>query len=237
MGERSSAPLRALPRAFVPGIPDPAPDTIDLPKEEYEKFHRVLRLGAGAQVAILPNDGRLLRCEFHGHSLTVLETTRPETESKQRITLALGLPKPDALESAIRMGSELGVARFLLFASERTVVRWDAKKRESRLNRLLSIAREASEVCFRTHMPKIEFAESLADILNSHPNALVLSEVEGVPQPFAPEGDAVIVIGPEGGWAPREVELIGDRARTLGPRVLRADTAAATAAALALCAR
>ncbi len=237
MGERSAAPLRALPRAFVSGIPDPAPEAIDLPKEEYEKFHRVLRLGGGAQVAILPGDGRLLRCEFHGHSVTVLEATRPETESRQRITLALGLPKPDALESAIRMASELGVARFLLFASERTVVRWDEKKRASRLARLQSIAREACEVSFRTHLPKIEFAEGLAGVLNAHPDALVLSEVEGVPAPFSPEGDAVIVIGPEGGWAPREVELIGDRARTLGPRVLRADTAAATAAALALAAR
>ena len=62
------------------------------------------------------------------------------------------------------------------------------------------------------------------------------------PEQMAPEigthiplkGQWEVVIGPEGGWSPREVELIGDRAVTLGPRVLRVDTAAAAACALAL---
>ena len=61
---------------------------------------------------------------------------------------------------------------------------------------------------------------------------MVLSEREDVERPLAKSSDDItLVIGPEGGWAPRELELIGDRGVTLGPLVLRSDTAAAAAIA------
>src|SRR5690606_38795604 len=98
--------------------------------------------------------------------------------------------------------------------------------------------REASEVCFRTKLPTFSVCKDLTEVLQIYPEATVLSEVEGIPRPFPElESKATIVIGPEGGWAPREFELIGDRGVTLGPRVFRVSTAVAAACSLALCER
>jgi 16S rRNA (uracil1498-N3)-methyltransferase len=234
MGDSSSAPLRSLPRVFVSGISDPAPDLIDLPAEEINKFCKVLRMSDGEEIAVLPGDGRLIRCQLDGKSARPIETTFPGTEPDRRITLALGMPRQDKLEESIRMGTELGIVRFLVFPAARSIVRWDEKKREQKLARLRTIAREAAEVCFRTHLPEIEFVESFEQLLNDEPDALVLSETEDVSRTLDPSDQMTLVIGPEGGWAPREVEKIGDRALTLGPRVFRVDTASAAACVLAL---
>jgi 16S rRNA (uracil1498-N3)-methyltransferase len=234
LGSRSPAPLRSLPRAFVSGVPDDLPNSILLPDEEYSKFYKVLRMKAGDEVALLPGDGRLIRARLEGHYAVPTETHRPDTEARTDLTLCLAMPKADSLDESVRMGSELGVARFVLFPSERTVVRWDEKKREARLRRLRAIAREAAEVSFRTRMPKIALCDSLETVLREHAGAQVLSEVEGTARRIEVESSTTLVVGPEGGWAPREVAMIGERAVTLGPRVLRVDTAVAAACSLAL---
>lgn len=235
MGRGDVPPLRALPRAFVPGIPDPLPARIDLPDEEIKKFRSVLRLSSGHSVALLPGDGRVVTCRLDGNSAVPVETAYPDTEPTVRLTLALALSKPEALEDSVRMASELGAARFILFPSDRSVVRWDADKTAKKIQRLASIAREAAEVSFRTKLPEIHQMDSLSTVLNSFPEALVLSESDSVLTTLSSSGDEVtLVIGPEGGWSPRESALIGDRAVTLGRRVLRVSTAVATAAALVL---
>jgi|GEM_PF-56466 len=143
------------------------------------------------------------------------------------VTLALGLAKPEKIEESIRMATEIGVSAVRLFASDRSVTRWDEGKRDAKLVRLRRIAQEAAEVCFRTRLPEISFAKDLAQVLQD-PTAVLLSETEGLSQLFTPPpGPVTLVIGPEGGWSPREVALIGDRAVTLGPRVFRVDTAGA----------
>lgn len=226
-------PLRSLPRIFVPGA-DPE-DEIELPKEELDKLRKVLRLSPGAQIAVLPNDGSLIRCELEVRTARPLQVYHPNTEPALKLTLAQALPKGDKLDEIIRACTEIGVSRFVLFPSERTVVKWDEKKTHDRLHRLETIAREAAEVSFRTKLPAIELAKDLADVLKREPDAIVLSEVEGLSEPLKPRGNAMtIVVGPEGGWAGRELKLIGDRGVTLGPRVLRVDHAGAAAAAILL---
>lgn len=237
MGRSGVPALRAIPRAFVPGLPDPLTEAFEVPKEEWKKFHNVLRLSSGDQVAILPNDGRLIRCQLQGHQAIPLETFRPETESTRHVRVALGLPKTDKLEESIRMASELGVNEFWLFPAERSVVRWEASKFEAKIRRLESISREACEVSFRVRLPQFRVFASLAKVLEADPQAVVMSESDqGLPR-FQREdpGPITVVIGPEGGWAPREVALIGDRAVTLGPRVLRVDTAVVATCSLLLC--
>lgn len=234
MGRRDAAPLRSLPRAFVGGIPDELPEHIVLPEEEYSKFHKVLRLGSGDEVALLPGDGRLIRARLEGRGAAPIDAVFPETEPRTRLTLCLAMSKNDSLDESVRMGSEIGVQAFTVFPSDRTVVKWDEKKRQHRARRLHAIAREAAEVSFRTRLPRFGFAGSLHEVLESNPDAQVLSEVEGVDRQLTIADAVTLVIGPEGGWSPREVELIGSRAVTLGPRVLRVDTAVAAACALVL---
>ncbi|MBL8069040.1 MAG: 16S rRNA (uracil(1498)-N(3))-methyltransferase [Armatimonadetes bacterium] len=229
--------LRALPRAFVeiPGL-DPS-QPILIPELEMKKFRSVLRLGSGDQVLLLPGDGSAIRCRLDGKSAIPLETVHPSTESPLKITLALGLPKPDALEDSVRMASELGVAKFCLFPARRSVVKWEASKFEKKLERLRAISREACEVAYRMRLPEFETCTGLGDVLARYPGSVVLSESETAQAGF-PElaGEAVLVVGPEGGWDPQESEMIKNPV-TLGPRVLRVGTAVAAACTLALSGR
>lgn len=227
-------PIRALPRAFVLGIESELPESIELPNDEFKKFHDVLRLRSGAEIAILPGDGRLIRCRMEGRSAVPLEVVAPQTESPVRLTLALAYPKPDKLDESLRMATEMGAAAFVLFPSRRSVVKWDEEKLNSKQRRWEAIIREAAEVSFRTHLPSLGFVKDLTSVLAQFPHAQILSEVEGIPRGYAASESPCLVVGPEGGWDPREVAEIGDRAITLGPRVLRVDTAVAAACALAL---
>lgn len=233
-------PLRSLPRCFVLGL-EPDEEVIELPTEEIDKFRKVLRLGTGDEVAVLPNDGvSVWRCRLDGRRAVVEERVQESNEAQNPVILAQALPKPDKLDEVVRMGTEMGVQEFWLFPTERTVVRWDAKKTEDRIRRLEKIAREAAEVSFRTRLPRIKLLKGLDEALeHAGPEVLVLSELETVPKSLAdalpPAGvPVVLVIGPEGGWSRAEVKKIGNLGVTLGPRVLRVDTAAACAVALAI---
>lgn len=232
---------RALPRVFLPGVD--LSDPFELPKAEFEKFHKVLRLGSGDPIAVLPNDGTLWECRLEGRQAVPVRCTRPDVEPEVRVTVAQALPKGDRIETVLRMGTEIGVVRFALFMANRSVVRWDAGKRQDRIRRLEAIVREAAEQSFRTRLPEIVWYDSLKYLLDQHPDAIVLSESEA-PLPSLAQvwrqrrssgfREATLVVGPEGGWSPAEFATIGDRGVTMGPRVLRTDTAGPAAAALIL---
>jgi len=230
-------PLRSLPRVFIE-IPAEVGDLLDLPPHEFKKFHDVLRLKSGAQVAVLPNNGSIMRCEMAGRQVEVLEIIDHPTESKRAINLFQAMPKPEKLEEIVRMSTELGIASITIFESDRSIVRWDSNKKADRTRRLQSIAIEAAEVSFRAKYPKIRWVAGLKQVLDEPANTIVLSEGDQVTKTLAQalsgKSEANLVIGPEGGWAPREVQLIEPLAVTLGPRVLRVDTAAVTACAIAL---
>lgn len=229
MGLGDLPALRSLPRAFVPDA-DPH-NEFELPKEEVSKFRRVLRLTPGATIAILPNDGTLLVCELRASTALPFRIEVPNVEPELHLTLAQALPKGDKLDEIIRACTEVGVSKFVLFPSDRTVVRWEASKLQAKLARLATIAREAAEVSFRTRLPEIVVADSLSEIFSMFPAATVLSEAEGLDQGLAKRGNPMeIVVGPEGGWSPKEMEQIGARGVTLGPRVLRVEHAGFAAA-------
>jgi 16S rRNA (uracil1498-N3)-methyltransferase len=229
----STVHLRALPRVFVPGAP--AEGAIPLPDDEVDKLRKVLRLGPGAEIAVLPNNGTVVRCRFEHREAIPIEVVRADTEARLELTIAQALPKGDKLDEIVRACTEIGVSRFVFFPSDRTVVQWDGKKTVDRMRRLETIAREACEVSFRTRLPTLHLAVDLAEILQRIPNAIVLSESEGLVRSLPrSEGPGCLVVGPEGGWSPRELALIADRGVTLGPRVLRVDHAAPAAAAILL---
>ena len=226
-------PLRSLPRFFVLGAN--ASELIELPKPEVDKIRKVLRMAPGAQIAVLPDDGTVIRAEFDGRNALPLEVDRPNTEPLRRVTVIQALPKGDKLDEIVRACTEIGVHEFVFFGSDRSVVRWDATKLNDRLTRLSAIAREAAEVSYRTRLPRMRNVQGLGAALKEFPAAVVLSEVEGLSKPLPTQSEEIqIVIGPEGGWSQAELGIIGDRGVTLGPRVLRVDHAAAAAAAILL---
>jgi 16S rRNA (uracil1498-N3)-methyltransferase len=225
--------LRSLPRLFIPGATDDGP--IDIPPTELDKLRKVLRLSSGAMIGILPNDGSVITAMVDGKQAVPVDRTNPQTEPKTKLTIAQALPKGDKLDEIVRACSEIGVSHFVVFPSDRTVVKWDEKKTADRLSRLATIARESCELSFRTVLPTFESQRNLADVLKRYPEAVVLSEIEGIAPKLTRDGkDAVLVVGPEGGWSGKELAAIGSRGITLGPRVLRVDHAAAAAAAILL---
>lgn len=231
MGRRDVPPLRSLPRIFLPGL-DTDQEAYALPSDEVDKLRKVLRLPEGSPIAVLPNDGRLIRCEFRAKQAWPIEIETPDSEPEYPVWLAQAFPKGDRIDTILRMGTELGAAGFALFPAERSVVRWDSDKLNDKRRRFEAVIREAAEQSFRSRLPQLEFLGSLGDVFERWPDAVVLSEREDVHRPLAKTSGAVtLVVGPEGGWAPRELELIGDRGVTLGPLVLRTDTAAAAAIA------
>lgn len=236
MGGRTPPSLRSLPRLFVPGaIPQDGP--FELPDEELHKLRHVLRLKAGDQIAVLPADGSIWRCELRQKQAAPLGESAVCPVPKRFVRLAAAIPKSDKLDEVIRMGTELGVAEFVLFVSARTVQRWDEKKMGERFRRLNHIAQEAAEVCGRGTLPTIRLASGLQSILKEYPDCIVLNESEKVLNRLEPDLDApvTLVLGPEGGWDPSESALVAERSVSLGPLVFRVDTAAAAALALVLC--
>jgi 16S rRNA (uracil1498-N3)-methyltransferase len=237
----SEPSLRSLPRVFLPGAD--LSGLIELPPHELEKLRKVLRLGTGDPFAILPDDGSLWRCRLEGRSAVPVGQEWPDTEPILRIALAQALLKGDRLETVLRMGAEVGVARFLLFPAERSVVRWEEAKLQGKLARLRSIVREAAEQSFRTVLPTVEIYHSMPSVLTAEPEAIVLSEEEGIERNLLDAAREVwetgkrnltLVSGPEGGWTARERIAFSGKGVTMGPLILRSDSAGFAAAAAVL---
>jgi 16S rRNA (uracil1498-N3)-methyltransferase len=223
--------LRALPRLFIPGADMSTP--FEVPKPEFEKLHNVLRLRSGAQIGVMPNDGTFWVCELDGRTAVPKSQHDLNTEPSRFIALAQALPKGDKLDDVIRACAEVGVSKFIVFPSDRSVVKWEEKKLADKMRRLEALAREASETAFRTRIATIEYRPNLDAVLGEE-GLTVLSELEGESRKLVPHERMTLVVGPEGGWSPREVEKIKDHSVSLGPRVLRTEHAGIAAASLVL---
>jgi 16S rRNA (uracil1498-N3)-methyltransferase len=175
---------------------------------------------------------------------TVVETCRLDTEPMVRLTIAQSVPKGDRLEFVIQKGTELGVVRFELVSTARTIARPPEDRVAGKLTRWRSIAREAAEQSCRAIVPEVVGIGTLADLARRIPEfdlALCLWEserqarVRDILRQFPDSRDVLVIVGPEGGFLEEEVRLVteaGARAVSLGPRVLRCETAAITAAAI-----
>lgn len=225
-------PLRSLERFFLESA-DPE-EEFELPEADWKRLTKVLRLSPGAEILVLPGDGTAIRCILQHRAAVPQEVVKLRTEPALRVVLAQSLPKADKAEEIVRACTSLGVGEFVFFSSDRTVVKWDKDKEVDKTRRLQTIAQEAAEVSFRAKVPKVRFVGGLGKVFAEFPEARVLSEREDVSRPLevGDEKEVCLVVGPEGGWSPSEVDMIGPgRAVTLGPRVLRVEHAGAAAVA------
>lgn len=160
------------------------------------------------------------------------------TELSAEIILIQGLPKGDKMELIIQKNVELGITRILPVITKRTVVKWDVKKSETKVNRWNTIARSAAEQSKRTKIPVIEpvtgLKEAIAwagdfDIkLIPYENAQGIEATREYIKSIRPGSRVAFIIGPEGGFEEAEVELAknaGFHPVTLGKRILRTETA------------
>ena len=189
-----------------------------------------LRARPGEIVSVVEPEGRLLSVrllEVTPRSITgTVEGEREHRpEPSLRLMIALAMLPSAALEAALARCTELGAWSFVLVRAERSV------GRAAKPQRWAAICREAAMLAGRLRVPEVRGPVELDELIG---RVVMLDGSSSVRLAELNLGDqSTLLIGPEGGWTERERELFEERA-TLGPRNLRAENAAAAAAAVAL---
>ncbi|MBE7414016.1 MAG: 16S rRNA (uracil(1498)-N(3))-methyltransferase [Deltaproteobacteria bacterium] len=215
---------------------------VDIAGEEFYHLKKVLRLAQGVQVFLFNGKGLELSGKIEevgkGSASVIIEgSSRGERESPLGFVLLQALLKGDRPEFIIQKATELGIREVCFYNTSRTIPRVSADKEASRQARWKKTAVEAAKQCGRTVLPEINFAPDLKGALKGHDDnlKLLLWEKEGA----AGLKDALkgargksgisVLVGPEGGLSPGEAAEAtgaGFVKAGLGPRILRAETAA-----------
>ena len=243
----------SLHRFFVDVRLDLREDTSD--RQTVELSHdalghlRAVRLERGERVVFVDEEGASFETTFlalEGDAVSVCDVHRADLELPYDVTLFQGVSKGDRMDLVMRAGCELGLSGIVPIRTARCVVRLDERKAAARAQRWRKIARPAAEQSGRQTVPDIpcplsfpealERARGLDVVLCPYEDATsgsVASARAGV-DPSARVG---LFVGPEGGFALDEVEALsglGARIVTLGPTILRTETAGVVASALVI---
>ncbi len=206
-----------------------------LPASVAHQVTQVLRLRDGDQITLLDGLGGELRCRLEDGQCVVVERGTAGGEPGHQLTVWQALLKGDHLEPVIRHGTEIGIARFRPFVTERCVVR---ELTPRRLERLRAVAREAAEQSERGIVPPVDAPMSYAEALEAvMPGSVLLFERHEAKRLTELSPPTSVFIGPEGGFTPAEVqaaERSGLAIAGLGPRILRSETVAVAVAAAIL---
>jgi 16S rRNA (uracil1498-N3)-methyltransferase len=235
---------RRAPRLFLER--ELGGDSLVLDEREAHYLAHVLRLKRGDELVAFDGRGterhaRVASVQRRGAELELLVALTPLPASRLELTLVQALPKSDAMDLIVQKATELGVRTIVPVYTEFSVVKLDGDRTARRLEHWLKIARSACEQCGRHEPPAIYAAESLAAALDALPSAdaRIAFDLDARDR-FGAAADAptrlVTAVGPEGGFGAGDWERLdgaGFRRAGLGPRVLRAETAAIAACAVA----
>ncbi len=216
-------------------------DKILITGPDVKHIARVLRMGEGDVIEILDGLGSAARARIDGVAKDAvicsrLEIYKPPGLPPVRVTILQGLPKGEKMEVIIQKATELGISGIIPVGCRRSVVQLKEGKAESRRERWQRIALEAAKQCRRPDIPVVGVPVDFAGALEAVPgDALLLMPWEaensrGLREVLSRENnrDVFILIGPEGGFEPGEVDMAVKRGAltvTLGPRILRTETA------------
>ncbi len=219
-------------------------ENIELPKDAARHI-MVLRLTTGDPLTLFNGLGgeyhaRITRIDRRQVMAEIISHSPREAELPYRITLAQGIPEAGKMDWIIEKAVELGTSDIIPLAAQRSVVRLDNDRAEKRLSRWQAIAISAAQQCGRNRLlriaPPIGTGEYLRQttpsprILFSPRATETLSEWAHRQKPQ----DVTLMIGPEGGFSPEEetmAEQAGVTFLSMGPRILRTETAGLAAVA------
>ena len=219
---------------FSVTLPLGTPTVILRDTEMVHQITRVLRMTAGDEVVLFSGDGydhiyAVTRCTRDSVTLDLVRTEASAADPAVPITLLQSLPnKHEKIDYLLQKGTEVGISRFVLFGAERSQgLRID----ERRMERFRSIVREATEQSGRSRLPEIVFSPRFSEVY-AVGRVLVCHGLGSLPLRDALSEDApdgyTLVVGPEGGFSPSEMEGFVGRGYTsvsFGARVLRTETA------------
>ena len=229
-----------LPRFFVPNADSPG-SVVQLPDDEAAHLVHVLRLRAGDAIQVFDGRGHEWRGRVDeigkSHARVQLEASiAPAVEPQVSVTLAVALLKGDKMDDVVRDAVMLGVSRIMTFVSERVEFSPKVVERGHRVERWRRIAVASAKQCGRSVVPDVGAPVRVVDLLEEsstaprimlvEPNANVSGarRLHDLPR----SNEAVLFVGPEGGWASSELEAAhgnGVQLATLGALTLRADAA------------
>ena len=225
------------------------PDTIqagsvhELPPEQARYLGKVLRMKTGDEVSVFNGESGEWRARvtaFSRNSATVeaIESLGSDIESSLDIWLVQGMSRGDRMDTVVQKATELGVSRITPVLAHRGMVKLEGSRLEKRREHFQGVANSACEQSGRTRPPRIDAPITLNDWfgLGGLPDArFILDPRSGAPFSAVqqPTDNALcLLVGPEGGFSEREEEdaaVAGFTAVSLGPRVLRTETAAIAA--------
>jgi 16S rRNA (uracil1498-N3)-methyltransferase len=227
---------RRRERVHVAGPPAPGPLEIEGEEAGHLRVRRVIE---GDEVVLFCGDGRewparVARAGRRGFTLEVGAGAPVDREHAARITLGVALLPAQAFDLVVRQATELGAAALAPVVTARSVARATGA---SQLERWRRIVIEASKQCGRNRLMEVAPPAPLERFLESSARPAWILVPGAPPLPDQIEAEATLLVGPEGGWAPEEesaARRAGFAPAGLGPSVLRAETAAAAALAIAL---
>lgn len=217
-----------------------------LSSEDNHHLVRVMRARLHEKVLVVDKNHHVFLSEVifldnHQATLSVVEAIEEVKELPVNITIACGLSKNDKLDYIVQKGTECGMNQFIPLSLERDVVKWQANKAFNRIERLQKIAKEAAEQSHRTRIPTIQPLTHLNQLIKDtldYDHKLIAYEETAKENKHGQlketlsnmkAGDSLIIIfGSEGGLSPLEVDKlkeVGYIESSLGPRILRAETA------------
>ena len=181
---------------------------------------------------------QISKIENKNVAFEVIEEKTGNSELPFFVSLFQGYPKGDKLENIIKYGTQLGVHEFHPTLMKRSVFKLDSNKKDNKLERFNKIAKEAAEQSFRDVCPtvvdikqlnKIDFSEYDVKIVCYEESAKEgeTSAFKSIVKSIKTNDKIAVVVGPEGGITPEEVEYLTNQGFIsvgLGPRILRTET-------------
>ncbi|HEX7151948.1 MAG TPA: RsmE family RNA methyltransferase [Thermoanaerobaculia bacterium] len=214
----------------------PLPATVDEPVtltgDEAHHAARVVRVREGEEVELFDGHGRAATGVITSIGRDVVVQLRgevPARESRLDVTLAMAVINLEKFELVLQKGTELGMRAFVPLVTDRVELR--KERYAGKMERWNRVILEAVKQCGRATIPSLEEPAPFDDVVGRD-GVKILFDLDETPAPATAPAAVTILIGPEGGWSERELKLARERGvhiERLGPRRLRAETAAIVA--------
>jgi 16S rRNA (uracil1498-N3)-methyltransferase len=237
-----------MPRFLIEKETAPS-SPVSISGQDAKHICKVLRLKSGGCLELTNGKGldfeaRITFVSPRRVDLEIIRSFPSVSESDARITVCTGMIKDKKMDMVIRQLTELGITGWMPFFCERSIPTPNAKRIQNRIQRWEAIVKESIKQCQRSRLPSITRPVSFETVLqlsDSFDMKIAFWEksarkIKELSKQNLPEKSRImILIGPEGGFSESEIdqaEQKGFKAYSLGPRILRAETAAISAGAL-----
>lgn len=221
------------------------PERVRLEGDEAHHAARVLRIAVGETISVADGSGRIVDGVVTTSGPDAVEVRvileRTVTAAAPALALYQGLARRERVDLVVQKAVEVGAQTIVVFGSERSVVRWDEPKRLKAEDRWRAIALASAKQCRSPWRTTVHVAPHLGSVLDRLQPPVIVLAPEAVSSfrdvlPEQAPPTLGVVVGPEGGLTPAEMDrlrCVGATAASLGDRILRTETAGPVALALA----